>query len=430
MIMIIMTVVVFDSTIVAISSYSGLEASKSLNIIMFVTIFIVFVAVSPVLLKSVKNILNGYSYTSIAKGLRYSNIIIITTQVLTISLISLIILQILFVNQYSITLLRVQTYISHISATVILSFLVFMFGKWLASKRNYTVAIYTLSFFLVGINLIVSLMYLDAFFSMSQKPDVSSYPIVSYVVNFSPSVTTELLSRLFDIFSLTSFLFLWLATANLLKQYRHKLGLAKYFVLMGLPVMYYVYPFQSYFGDPLFPLLQSLPASYSVVYVLIFSATKQVGALFFSLAFLTASSLVNDERVRKSLLISAIGMVILVGSIEITPMQYHVYPPYGIITMAFLPLGTYLLFVGIFISAKNVSIDADLRRHFYKKAESQLDLLKAIGISEMEKEIVRQVTSLEDKVTVSEPQPEELSDEKVKVIVHEVLTELYYSKRK
>jgi hypothetical protein len=199
---------------------------------------------------------------------------------------------------------------------------------------------------------------------------------------------------------------------------------------MGLPLIYYVYPFQSYFGDPLFPLLQSLPVSYSVVYVLIFSATKQVGALFFSLAFLTTSSLVNNERVRKSLLISAIGMAILVGSIEITPMQYHVYPPYGIITMAFLPLGTYLLLVGIFVSAKNVSIDADLRRHFYKKAESQLNLLRAIGVSEMEKEIVRQVTSLEDKIIVSEPETEELSDEKVKVIIHEVLTELYYSKRK
>jgi hypothetical protein len=64
------------------------------------------------------------------------------------------------------------------------------------------------------------------------------------------------------------------------------------------------------------------------------------------------------------------------------------------------------------------------------KSESQLILLRAIGISEMEKEIVRQVTSLEDKITVSEPEPEELSDEKVKVIIHEVLTELYYSKRK
>jgi hypothetical protein len=427
-IMIIMAVVIFDSTIVAISSYSGLEAPESVNIILFLIIFLMFAIVSSVLIKSVKNILNSYSYASISRGLRYSNSIMIAAQILTISLISLIILQILITNQYSITSLRVQTYISHISAAVILSFLVFMFGRWLASKRNYTVAIYTLSFLLVGINLIVSLIYLDAYFSVSPKPDVSSYPIVSYVTNLSPSVTTELFSHLSDILSLTSFLFLWLATANLLKQYRHKLGRVRFLVLMGLPLIYYVYPFQSFFGDPLFPLLQSVPPSFSITYVLIFSATKQVGALLFSFAFLTAYSLINDERVRKSLLMSAIGIAILVGSIEITPLQYHVYPPYGIITMAFLPLGTYLLFAGILISAKNISRDAELRRQFYKRAESQLNLLRAIGISEMEKEIVMQVRSLEDNIVVSAPEPETLSDEKVREIIHDVLSELYYSK--
>src|SRR5215207_8979562 len=386
-----------------------------------------FAIVSSVLIKSVKNILNSYSYASISRGLRYSNSIMIAAQILTISLISLIILQILITNQYSITSLRVQTYISHISAAVILSFLVFMFGRWLASKRNYTVAIYTLSFLLVGINLIVSLIYLDAYFSVSPKPDVSSYPIVSYVTNLSPSITTELFSHLSDILSLTSFLFLWLATANLLKQYRHKLGRVRFLVLMGLPLIYYVYPFQSFFGDPLFPLLQSVPPSFSITYVLIFSATKQVGALLFSFAFLTAYSLINDEHVRKSLLMSAIGIAILVGSIEITPLQYHVYPPYGFITMAFLPLGTYLLFAGILVSAKNISRDAKLRRQFYKRAESQLNLLRAIGISEMEKEIM-QVRSLEDNIVVSAPEPETLSDEKVREIIHDVLSELYYSK--
>ncbi len=386
-----------------------------------------FAIVSSVLIKSVKNILNSYSYASISRGLRYSNSIMIAAQILTISLISLIILQILITNQYSITSLRVQTYISHISVAVILSFLVFMFGRWLASKRNYTVAIYTLSFLLVGINLIVSLIYLDAYFSVSPKPDVSSYPIVSYVTNLSPSITTELFSHLSDILSLTSFLFLWLATANLLKQYRHKLGRVRFLVLMGLPLIYYVYPFQSFFGDPLFPLLQSVPPSFSITYVLIFSATKQVGALLFSFAFLTAYSLINDEHVRKSLLMSAIGIAILVGSIEITPLQYHVYPPYGFITMAFLPLGTYLLFAGILVSAKNISRDAKLRRQFYKRAESQLNLLRAIGISEMEKEIM-QVRSLEDNIVVSAPEPETLSDEKVREIIHDVLSELYYSK--
>ncbi len=169
---------------------------------------------------------------------------------------------------------------------------------------------------------------------------------------------------------------MWIATAIFLSQYRHKMGRIKYFSLMSIPLIYYIFPFQSYFGDVLFSLLQSSPVSYSIIYILIFSATKQVGALLFSLSFWTASTLVYDDRVRKSLLISSIGMAILFGTFEISPLQYHVYPPYGLITQAFIPLGAYLLFVGIFTSAKNISRDSELRKEFYKSASSQLALLR------------------------------------------------------
>ena len=46
LIMVIMAVVVIDSTVVEISSYSGLEAPPSLNITLFIILFIVFAVVS------------------------------------------------------------------------------------------------------------------------------------------------------------------------------------------------------------------------------------------------------------------------------------------------------------------------------------------------------------------------------------------------
>src|SRR5947209_18976203 len=110
---------------------------------------------------------------------------------------------------------------------------------------------------------------------------------------------------------------MWIATAIFLSQYRFKMGRIKYFSLMSIPLIYYIFPFQNYFGDAFLNLLQSSPVSISIIYVLIFSATKQAGALLFSLAFWTASTLVYDNRVRKSLLISSIGMAILFGTFEI-----------------------------------------------------------------------------------------------------------------
>jgi hypothetical protein len=203
---------------------------------------------------------------------------------------------------------------------------------------------------------------------------------------------------------------------------------------MSIPLIYYIFPLQGYFGDVLFSLLQSSPVSYSIVYVLIFSGTKQVGAVLFSLAFWTASTLVYDDRVRKSLLISSIGMAILFGTFDISPLQYHVYPPYGLVTQGFIPLGAYLLFVGIFTSAKNISKDSELRKEFYKSASSQLALLKAIGVSQMEKELEKNVRDIEKRLLerTSKPHFEEqhLEEENVKEILHDVLNELYYSKGK
>jgi hypothetical protein len=190
---------------------------------------------------------------------------------------------------------------------------------------------------------------------------------------------------------------------------------------------------QGSFGDVFFNLLQSSPVSYSIIYILIFSATKQVGAVLFSLSFWTASTLVYDNRIRKSLLLSAIGMAILFGTFEISPLYYHVYPPYGFITQAFIPLGTYLLFVGIFTSARVISRDAVVRKEFYKNASSQLSLLKTIGVSQMEKELENEIISVQEKVVSDETTTDDippLEENDVKEILHELLNELYYSKDK
>jgi hypothetical protein len=310
-----------------------------------------------------------------------------------------------------------------------------LFAGWLlASKRNYVIMLYAISFALASVNLVVSLVYVDSYLSSAPISDVKPYSITSYVTNFGGLPFAESLSITFDALSLSSFLLMWIATAIFLSQYRYKMGKIKYFSLMSIPLIYYIFPLQGYFGDVLFSLLQSSPISFSIIYILIFSATKQVGAVLFSLAFWTASTLVYDNRIRKSLLISSIGMAILFGTFEISPLQYHVYPPYGFITQAFIPLGAYLLFVGIFTSAKNISRDSDLRKEFYKSAASQLTLLKAIGVSQMEKELEKQVKSIEkrllERTDESHLEERHLEEENVKEILHDVLNELYYSKGK
>jgi hypothetical protein len=428
-----MTVAIFDTTIVSFSSYSGVEFPTWVNIMIFLVFSAIFAISSVILLNSVRKIVSKYAYKPVPQGLRYNQGIIIATLFVTAIIILIIIFQMLLLNHYSLVLLQVQTYLSHLSMLGFLSFLVFMFGSWLASKRDYKILLYAISFSLISIDIMVTLVYLETYFSIfnSVLPEVTPFPLSSYVTNLPGSPSTELLSIAFDVLTLSSFLIMWIATSIFLSQYRYKMGKIKYFSLISIPLIYYIFPFQNYFGDAFFSMLESSPVFYSIIYVLSFSATKQVGALLFSLSFWTAAALVYDNRVSQSLLISSIGMAILFGSLEITPLQYRVFPPYGLITEAFLPLGSYLLLVGIFTSAKHISRDATLRKEFYKSAASQLTLLKAIGVSQMEKELESQIKFVEKRAKLLERTDEpDLKDEDVKEVLHDVLTELYYSKGK
>ncbi len=431
-VLILTIVLVFDATIVQFSSYSGVKIPMWLNVTIFVIFSIIFLTSSPILLNYVSKLISRDSSQKMPIGLRYFHNLISATLLVTGSIILIIIFQMLVLNKYNLILLEIQTYVSYLSALVFLSFLVFLFVGWLTRKRNYIIMLYAIAFSLASVNLIVSLIYIQTYFSFSVLHDIKPYPISAYVVNIPGSVITESLSMIYDLLSLSSFLLMWIATAILLSQYRHRMRRIRFLSIISIPLIYYIFPFQNYFGDLFFTLLFYSPVIFSVVYILIFSATKEVGAFLFGLSFWSASSLVHHDRVQKSLLISFIGMVILFCSNEISPLRSHVYPPYGLITEAFLPLGSYLLLVGIFTSAQNISQDARLRKEFYKSVESQLTLLKTLGVSQMEKKFEEKVKFLQERIksssqTIEEP---ELEEEHIKKILRDVLNELYYSKKR
>ena len=90
-----------------------------------------------------------------------------------------------------------------------------------------------------------------------------------------------------------------------------------------------------------------------------------------------------------------------------------------------MPLGSYLLLVGIYTSAKRVAEDASLRKEFYKKAENQLDLLKSIGLIEMEKELLSRYKPVLDRSKkLQKDDFQQLEQEDVKEMIHDVLQEL------
>ena len=425
-ILIFTTIAIIDSTIVGLLTYSGLDLPVSSTLMIFVLFSVTFATTGIILLNSVKkNFTLEYKLPLIMKN---SHLIISITLTLIIVILLIIIFQVTILHKYNVHLLSVSTYLTHVSALIFLSLLVYTFVGWFRSKKNYITMLYMMSFILISANIIVSTIYLEYNFSRSYSVDRKPYTIYLYVVRQEVTALNELLHTISDVLYFSSFLTMWIATAILLKQYRNKIGRIRFYILLTIPLIYYSFTFHGYFGNVFSQLVIHYPVGFGVVYVLTFSATKQVGSLLFSTAFLTASILVRKDKVRKSLLTTAMGIAILFGSVELTTLQYRLFPPFGLITEAFMPLGSYLLFVGIFTSARNIAQDKEMREEFYKNAKSQLALLKTIGVTQMEKELIKKFRAAEKHTSMLEAEAAEQSysdEENVKEIVREVLNEVY-----
>jgi hypothetical protein len=421
-ILIIASIIIIDSTIVEFYSFSGVRASSTFNILIFAAFSVVFAFSSLLLVSCVKTITSKTTYR-LPKNLGKFQYIIFGILILTIVLISVTIFQTIAFSKYHILLLRAVTYISHISALAFAIPLIFLLAKWFKSRRNYIILLYVATFSLVSANIIVSLIYYEQILLRSNAIEIRPYRITMSVVVFYSTPADESLSSIYNVIFVLSFLVIWVATMALLNQYKNRLGKTRYYALTIIPMIYFIFPFHTYFANLLSPFVLNSPIAVSVIYTILFSATKQVGAFLFAISFLIASTVVPNDSVKKSLLISCIGMVILFSSVEITPLQYKVFPPYGLITEAFIPLGAFLLLVGIFTSAVNVSQDGELRRDFRKSAIAQLNLLRTIGIAQMEKELVKNFKLIEKRYPNLET-TQDYSEENVKQIVHEVLEEV------
>jgi hypothetical protein len=421
-ILIIVSIIIIDSTIVEFYSFSGVRTSPTVNVVIFIAFSTVLAFSSVLLITSVKTVTSKSTYR-LPKNLKKFHYIILGTQILTIALISVTIFQIIASNKYHILLLHLVTYISHLSALAFAIPLVFILAKWFKSRRNYIILMYIVTFLLMSVNIVISLAYYEQILLRSIAIEIRTYRITSYVTAFFSTPADESLSSVYNVIFILSFLVMWVATMVLLNQYKYRIGKIRYYALTIIPLIYFFFPFHTYFANLLSPFVLNSPMAVSVIYTILFSASKQVGAFLFSLSFLIASAVVPNDSVKKSLLISCIGMTMLFSSVEITPLNYKVLPPYGLITEAFIPLGAFLLLVGMYTSAVNVSQDGELRRDFRKSAIAQLNLLRTIGIAQMEKELIKNF-KLAEKRNPDLEITQDYSEENVEQIVHEVLQEL------
>ena len=416
---------VLDSTIFKLASYAEFYLSVLSHIEIFLVFSVIFALISIILQHMAKK--NAESYFTLTINMKYFNWLCFYSQMLILCIILTIIIQMIISNRYNIILLSTEVYIAYISTLIFLISLIFIFVKWLKSKKNPLIILFIISFSLLATNIIISILYLDSYFSraISIHSERTKHSVSTIVTDFPLLPKQNIVVAIFNIVSILSFAFMWLSTVILLREYRYKLGRIKYFALISIPLIYYLSPFEPYLEDKLLSFIIESEATPANFYVLALNISKQIGALFFSMYFLIASNLIVANKVRQSILLSGIGMVIVFGSLEIQTLQYIFYPPYGLITSAFMPVGSYLLLIGIFSSAHSISRNVEIRKELYKSAKNELSFITEIGEAQQIQELANRCKHIAKRTDLSTDKENYVLEQKeVMEIIHDVLNEL------
>jgi hypothetical protein len=391
------------------------------NTLAFISLAIVYVVGQYVILKYVRK--SSKDIRSIENFSIIHNIVTVIQYALIVVLL-IAILQISITSHYSIRLLLISIWISYVLAIFMLGFMARRFFYWFKSNKNIVVLFYGLSTMFIAADVGISLV-LTTSLLIGQPIDVHQI-----VGSESPAVPDNILQLeyAFIVVSIASFILTWIATVLMLRHHARKLGMIKYWVIVSIPLVYFLTQFQPLFLYIFSSYMLTDPISFSIIYTIIFSASKPVGGLLFAAAFWSIARRMRSRQLRNYMIISAYGLALIFGSEQALILANRPYPPFGLATISFLGLASYLVLVGIYSSAISVSMDSKLRESIRNFATKESRLLDSIGTAQMEREIEKRVIELtkrnQDLMVEETGISSSLTEEDVKKYLEEVIKEV------
>jgi hypothetical protein len=382
----VVIILIFDGIMTNLPFYD-LQSRNALTFQLFFATEVLICALCQIIyLKIIKEI---YEVNPIIGPFRkYANItnyIVSVTQYLIIVLLLATLLEIGILNQYHTIVLLIQLLMSILLSAGISALLAYRLLLWIKHKGDYLIIAYTATAVLISINSIFIALFMSL--EIQGKPWVidpsmfySNYQITNYDFH-------QIQSNI----SFASFIALWFASTLLLRRQRRKWGAVKFYIVISLPLVYYLGIIQLILSSVLVQhhILSSIESyTFNVINSIL---TRPVGGILFGVAFWMIGRSVGDNKISEYMKLSAIGIMLLSISNQDAGTYLLPYPPFGLPTITFLGISSYLLFVGIYYSSVSISVDTALRRTIESSVEEQFKFVSKIGRSQMEREIENRV---------------------------------------
>jgi hypothetical protein len=310
---------------------------------------------------------------------------------------------------------------SYSTAFFFLAFLARRLMQSFFSSKNKIVLLYAIAVICLAFNIVVDLLYLEM--QLYARPDTITpfrNPYGSYGSIISSN--TGLIFS-YQIAGIVSFSVTWLATALLMKNYSRSLGNFKYWAIVSIPLVYFLGQFFPYIFGLLNQLSSANPILFSLVYNSIVNSVRSAGGILFGFAFFVLAREVRDQIFQRFLILSGVGIMLIFGSINTTSLILSPYPPFGIASISFIGVASYLLLSGLSNTGSYVANDVIIRRALQKNLQ-KFNFIDSLGFHQIEQSVSHKVDSImkniAEKIDMSETpanlEDEELADYLAKVI--------------
>lgn len=332
-----------------------------------------------------------------------------------------IIAQLLVSSSYHVYLIPTTTIMSYIPAIIILSLLILKLTKWFKSKHDFIMLSYTIAMAAILTNAILIMVNFPE--GMEDFNNVRHATRIQDIITVM-GIPHQPNAGAVQISSFLSFVLTWGATALLLRNYSRKTGEIIYWLLVALPLLYFLGQQPPIFNYLFSTVKDSDPFLYARITVLFFGLTKTAGGIFFAIGFWTMATSIKNKAIKNYLRLSGFGILQIFVATQASSVLIGPYPPFGVIALSSMALASNLTFVGIFYTALSIAKETNVRIEISQKVK-KLAMLGKMGTAQMEEDLLKQVKPIVDKHHEEKDEiPTSLEEEDIKLFVRNALDEI------
>jgi hypothetical protein len=299
------------------------------------------------------------------------------------------------------------------------------FLMWYKYKSDTTLLIFGAMYCVIALTALVTILFMGTII-IDQPQKIDSDIIVTLKV-IEKGTLLSLLNYFYYYLAVTSYVITWVITSLLLKDYTRKFGKLKYWLVLSLPLLFYLSQLLVTQLGLFIPQNAADNVIFQKWFLFFYTPSSLIGGILFSIPFFLIIKKTNTGKSLENFLrITAYGLILFFAAGSAT--VYHTpYPPYGLLTVAVIGPSSYLMALGVYYSARIISRNRTIETQM-KRSDQYSQFFASIGSAETEAAMAEIIEEIRKKL----PAEEKEYSREIEVVDREIIKYLkeYQSKRK